>query len=48
MQPADMQPAPTESFYRKKERMHNQFSDKSFFRMRGGEISALYIAENKT
>ena len=43
-----MQPAPTESFYRKKERMHNQFSDKSFFRMRGGEISALYIAENKT
>ena len=38
----DMQPAPTESFYRKKERMHNQFSDKSFFRMRGGETRVQY------
>ncbi len=44
----DLHPAPTESFYRKKGRMHNQFSDKSFFRTRGGEIRMQYIVENET
>nr|WP_300848565.1 hypothetical protein [uncultured Acetatifactor sp.] len=35
-------PGPPVNFYGKKERMHNQFSDKSFFRMRGGETRVQY------
>ena len=43
-----LQPAPTESFYQGKERMRNQFCDKSFYRMEDGAIGAQYIIGNET
>ncbi len=50
----EMQPAPTESFYftwgrgDRKEGMHNQFCDKSFYHMQEGKIRTQYIVENET
>lgn len=45
---ADLQPAPTESFYQGKEKTRSQFCDKSFYRMGDGEVRAQYIIENET
>lgn len=44
----NLRPAPTESFYRGKRRLRNQFCDKSFYDVRQGEIGAQYIVENET
>ncbi len=44
----ELQAAPTESFYRGREKMRNQFCDKSFYRMEEGQIRAQYIIENET
>ena len=43
-----LQPAPTESFYRGKGKLRNQFCDKSFYRTEEGQIMAQYIIENET
>lgn len=45
---ADLQPAPTESFYQGKEKVRNQFCDKSFYRMADGVVKAQYIIGNET
>ena len=44
----ELQAAPTESFYRGKGKMRNQFCDRSFYRMERGQIRAQYIIENET
>lgn len=44
----DMHPAPTESFYRGRDGMHNQFSDVSSYLMKDGEIRMQYIIGNET
>lgn len=44
----NLQPAPTESFYRGKERVRNQFCDVSFYLVKRGRIKAQYIIENET
>lgn len=44
----NLQPAPTESFYRGKVKMRNQFCDVSFYLMKKGRIKAQYIIENET
>lgn len=43
-----LQPAPTESFYKGKERMHNQLCDISFYLVEDGKIRAQYIIGNET
>ena len=43
-----MHPAPTESFYREKEKVHNQFSDVSAYLVKDGEIRLQYIIGNET
>ena len=43
-----MHPAPTESFYRGKEKLHNQFSDVSAYLVEDGEIRLQYIIGNET
>lgn len=44
----NLRPAPTESFYRGKKRIRNQFCDKSYYRVGKGEIKSQYIIENET
>lgn len=48
LEPANMQHAPTESFYQGKERKHNQLCDISFYYMEDGRIRTQYIIENET
>lgn len=43
-----LQPAPTESFYQNGKKVHNQFSDVSYFLIENGEIKAQYLIENET
>lgn len=43
-----LQPAPTESFYRSRKGVRNQFCDVSFYLVEGGKIKAQYIIENET
>ena len=44
----NMHPAPTESFYWGKEKIHNQFSDVSAYLVKEGEIRLQYIIGNET
>lgn len=44
----NLQPAPTESFYKGKSRMHQQFCDESFYLVKDGAIKIQYIIENET
>lgn len=44
----DLQPAPTESFYIGRNKIHNQFCDESFYLVKDGRIKAQYIIENET
>ena len=44
----NLQPAPTESFYIGRNKMHNQFCDKSFYLVKDGRIKVQYIIENET
>lgn len=46
--PEDIQPAPTESFYRGRKRIHNQFCDISYYLVKDGAVKAQYIIENET
>ena len=44
----EMCPAPTESFYQSKEKVHNQFSDVSAYLIENGEIRMQFIIGNET
>ncbi len=44
----EVHPAPTESFYRGKEKVHSQFSDVSAYLVENGEIRLQYIIGNET
>lgn len=44
----EMCPAPTESFYKSKEKVHNQFSDVSAYLIENGEIRMQFIIGNET
>ncbi len=44
----EVHPAPTESFYRGKDKVHSQFSDVSAYLVENGEIRLQYIIGNET
>ena len=44
----DICPAPTESFYRGKDKIHNQFEDVSAYLMKEGEIKLQFLIGNET
>lgn len=44
----DICPAPTESFYRGKDEVHNQFEDVSAYLMEKGEIKLQFLIGNET
>ena len=43
----NLRPAPTESFYQGRQRMHSQFCDISFYLVESGEIRAQYMIGNE-
>lgn len=48
LKPEELHPAPTESFYWGKEKVHNQFADVSSYLVKGGEIRIQFIIGNET
>ena len=44
----NLHPAPTESYYRKEKKLHNQFADVSAYLMEDGEIRRQYLIGNET